>query len=132
MAEAFRNMSKFRGRSQAEWAAWLQQIIRGQAVRLRRHNAAEKRRTGREVYGSWSVEDEGQSPTSAVLKKERMDQLRSAVMRLPEPLRQVVLLRNFDEQSFTQIGQQLGKSPRAVRRLWAQAIRLLARRLHDE
>jgi RNA polymerase sigma factor (sigma-70 family) len=131
MAEAFQNLRKFRGRSRGEWARWLQRILRGQAVRLRRHNAAEMRRTGREVDGSWSFQDGGQNPTSLVLKRERLEQLQSAVDQLPDLMREIVVRRIFEEQSFAEISQGIERSPNAVRRLWAQTIRHLAQQLPD-
>jgi RNA polymerase sigma-70 factor (ECF subfamily) len=131
MAEAYRNLSKFRGATEAEWAGWLRGILRCQATRIRRFNAAQIRRTSREVNGSWSVLDVVHTPAVLAVQHERREKLQSAVTALPGPLRDIVRLRIFEEKSFQHISDELGKSPRTVRRRWMQALRLLASYLHE-
>ena len=131
MAEAFQNLPKFRGCSRPEWAAWLQGILRGQAIRIRRYNAAEMRRTGRELDGSWSFQDGCETPASLVDQQERRDRLQLAFSSLPQSLQKVVQRRIFDEASFELIGRELGQSPRTIQRHFSQAIQTLARTLNE-
>ncbi len=48
--------------------------------------------------------------------------LRRALDRLPEEHRRVVVLRFEEERSFEEIGRLTGRSPDAVRKIWARAM----------
>ena len=60
---------------------------------------------------------------------EKRDHLR-ALARLPEDYRRVIALRYEQGQSFADIGQAMGRSSEAVRKLWFRAIERLRKELN--
>jgi RNA polymerase sigma-70 factor (ECF subfamily) len=69
--------------------------------------------------------DAAPGPRTAVLSNERAALLRAALDRLSPDYREVVVLRNWQRLSFAQIAERMGRSPEAVRKLWARAIERL-------
>src|SRR5690242_15234940 len=47
-AQAFADLPRFRGHTEAEWVAWLRRIVAGQAAKARRHHRAARRNPRRE------------------------------------------------------------------------------------
>jgi serine/threonine protein kinase len=64
-------------------------------------------------------------PDRPALSRDQADALESALKRLPEDCRQVILLRHRYQRSFTQIGETLNRPVEAARHLWARAIESL-------
>ena len=56
---------------------------------------------------------------------ERADDLEAAIDSLSDAHRQIILLRKFEELSFKDIGERLGKSEDACRMLFARAMTAL-------
>jgi RNA polymerase sigma-70 factor (ECF subfamily) len=129
LVEAFRNLKRFRGGSPQEFSGWLRQILRTQAAIQRRFHTAEVRRAERECCASWSVGDSSGRPPVLAVRSERRVRLQAALTALPDSLRDVVLGRIFQERSFNELAEQLGRTPRVLRRQWAEALRRLAEAL---
>jgi RNA polymerase sigma-70 factor, ECF subfamily len=53
---------------------------------------------------------------------EEAEALRAAVERLPGDYRQVIELRYYRQLAFEQIGDEMGRSPEAARKLWVRAM----------
>lgn len=51
--------------------------------------------------------------------------------RLTEPLREVLILRRFEELSFKEVGERLDRSPEAARKLFARAMGALTFEMRD-
>ncbi|WP_439623806.1 RNA polymerase sigma factor [Gemmata sp.] len=60
---------------------------------------------------------------------EQAEAVERAVARLPEAYRQVIDLHNRRHLTFAEIAPVVGRSPEAVRRLWARAVEKLQREL---
>jgi RNA polymerase sigma-70 factor, ECF subfamily len=137
LLEAHRGLSRFEGRSQAEWLAWLRQILARNAVDFVRHfQEAEKRRVGREVplaapvgansdFHGFEPTDPGSSPSELVMRWELELQVADALTRLTDDHRQVVMLRNVEQLPFDEVARRMDRTRPAVQMLWMRAIRQL-------
>lgn len=145
--QAHRTFNQFRGRTEAEFVAWLQKILASQLTHLyEKHILAEKRDARREVsldevgaelerstarLGS-VLADDAPSPGSRAQQHERAVLLADELAELPPDYRQVLLLRNIEGLPFAEVAQHMHRSPGAVRMLWIRAIDNLRRRLTDQ
>ena len=62
---------------------------------------------------------------------EEADELHAAMQRLPEDYRRLLVLRYQEEKSFEEIGQLMGRTANAVRKLWGRAIERLQAELGE-
>jgi RNA polymerase sigma-70 factor (ECF subfamily) len=133
--EAQRDLAQFSGQTEAEWLAWLRQLLRNNLLNVaRRFRETEMRAVGREVSADTpemgpvleeTIVDPEPGPEELVLAHEEAALLDSALEHLPEHYRQVLRLYYREHQSFEAIGQTLGRSAEAVRKLWARAVEWL-------
>lgn len=137
--EAQRDFAQFEGTSEADLLAWLRRILLNNIANVSRHYQTDKRQVSREVQREGpaacdlcqNVEAEGASPSSEMAAQEQDLALRRALDQLSEPLRQVVQWRNYERLSFEEIGQRLGRSAEAARKMWGRAIVQLQRMLES-
>jgi RNA polymerase sigma-70 factor (ECF subfamily) len=132
--EGQRDFAGFRGRTEADLLAWLRQILLHNVANVRRHyRATDMRQVGREVPVTVAgpLSDGQPSPSSLVAAREEDTALRQALADLPADHRDVLRLRQ-DDQSFEEIGRQLGRSAEAARKLWARAVDRLSKVLSAE
>lgn len=107
---AYRNLQGFRG--EAKVSSWLHRIAVNQCItrqrraRVRAETALEDEveAAGEEFLGSGAR----QSPAHATESKERAAAVRRAVASLPQELREVVLMKEFEDLTFQQIADALG------------------------
>ncbi len=106
---AYRNLARFRGEAQV--SSWLHRIAvnqcisRGRRARVRAETGLEEEvGAGREQSLSTGVEE---SPAHASESKQRAEAVRRAVAALPQELREVVLMKEFEELTFQQIADAL-------------------------
>lgn len=128
----------FAGSTDAELKAWLQEILRNRCRDLHdAHLGAAKRDARREVAleaaGSANspvaaLAVDTQTPSQHAVADEDARLLMLALEHLPEDMRRVVWLRNWESLPFDEIGQKMGRSAEAVRKLFTRAVR----RLGDE
>jgi RNA polymerase sigma-70 factor (ECF subfamily) len=59
------------------------------------------------------------------VEREQAQALRQALERLPDDCRQVLVYRYLEGHTFEVIGQRLGRSSEAARKLWARAMERL-------
>ena len=142
--QASRTFDQFRGRTEAEFVAWLQRILASQLTHLyEKHMQAEKRDVRREVsldeVGARLerssarlasvLADDTASPSSCAEDHERAVMLADELAELPPNYRQVLLLRNLEGMSFAEVAEHMERSPGAVRMLWLRAVDSLRQRL---
>jgi RNA polymerase sigma-70 factor (ECF subfamily) len=126
LLQAAQDLEKFRGRSQAEWVAWLRRIVAGQAAKARRHHGADRRTPDREEpLPAGGVPDRGHDVAAEVAAAEEAVRLAAAITALPSDLREVVVRRLVDCEPAAAVAQALGASPQAVRTLLVEALRRL-------
>jgi RNA polymerase sigma-70 factor (ECF subfamily) len=133
--EAQRDFGQFRGQTEEAWLAWLRRLLRNNLLNVaRRFRHTEMRAVHREVSAdapevssvlAREMIDPQPGPEELVLAQEEAALLDRALEQLPEHYRQVLLLYYREYQSFEAIGQALGRSAEAVRKLWARAVEQL-------
>jgi RNA polymerase sigma-70 factor, ECF subfamily len=130
--EAQRVFDRFEGETPPELRAWLRAILLNRiGTTTRYYRDAAKRQAGREVAFApdsdrqAELEQSGPTPSRMMMAHERAAALRSAILRLPEHYRQLIVWRQMEDLSFEDIAARLGKSVEAVRKLWSRAIQQL-------
>lgn len=128
LLRSFEKLDEFRGENAVSLVAWLARIaeneIRDRADwhgRQKRGAGVETRlETGRDVR-----EERLRSALSELIFDERARRLDAALARLPEDQREVILLRKYQELSFAEVGERMGRSEDACRMLLARAMTAL-------
>ncbi len=127
---AFRNLRGFRG--EAKVSSWLHRIAVNQCITRQRRA---------KVRNEAAIEDEEQrhassfssplelSPARMAEGRESIDAVRRAVNSLPLDLRQVVLMKEFEELTFREIAQALDLPLSTVKSRLYTAMRQLQMRL---
>jgi len=127
---AFRNLRGFRG--DAKVSSWLHRIAVNQCITRQRRA---------KVRGETALEDEAEknaavfalpvdvSPARSAEAIERSLAVRKAVMALPHDLRQVVVMKEFEELTFQQIAEALEIPLSTVKSRLYTALRQLQLRL---
>ncbi len=145
LLDAYRDFPQFRGRTKAEFLGWLRQILTNNILRMtERHLDAAKRAVRREVSldalqgasrSSASLvgilADRAASPSAIVGSREAANILVDQLANLPPDYREVLVLRHFQGLSFAEVGEQMRRSPGAVRILWVRAIGHMQRILEN-
>jgi RNA polymerase sigma-70 factor (ECF subfamily) len=127
---AFRNLRGFRG--EAKVSSWLHRIAINQCISRQRRA---------KVRGETSLEDERdggsepfqsaahESPARAAESRQRTEIVRRAVDALPAELRQVVVMKEFEELTFQEIAEALDLPLSTVKSRLYTALRQLQMRL---
>jgi RNA polymerase sigma-70 factor, ECF subfamily len=128
LLEAYRDFAQFRGRSEAEWLAWLRRLLIHNLGNFeRRYFGTIMRCAHREVSLADRSVAEGvpapaPSPSSTVIAGEREHALERGLAQLPDDYRLVLLWHHREGLPFDEIGARLGRSADAARRLWSRAV----------
>jgi RNA polymerase sigma-70 factor (ECF subfamily) len=140
---ACRNIESFRGRSRAELLAWLGKVLRNHMADLRgSYRGTRKRRIALERPIDASSGRAAGVPLPCVtvtpgcqaVREEQAAALSSALERIPEHYRRVVVWHQYDRLTFDEIGRRLGRSVESARKLWSRALVRLSQELgpaHD-
>lgn len=125
---AYRNLAGFRG--DAKVSSWLHRIAVNQCITRQRRA---------KVRGESPLEDENEggksyasgldSPMITAEKREKFAALRCAVNALPSDLRQVVVMKEFEELTFQEISDALGIPLSTVKSRLYTALKQLRMRL---
>jgi RNA polymerase sigma-70 factor, ECF subfamily len=116
--KGFRGLHSFRG--DARFSSWLLSIVMNEARMRLRH----RREVSLELLKSPESEDEytpieladwREIPAETIAQKELAAQLEEAVAALPEPYREVLILRDVDELSIAETSVALNLSVPAVK-----------------
>jgi RNA polymerase sigma-70 factor (ECF subfamily) len=130
---AFRNLRGFRG--EAKVSSWLHRIAVNQCITRQRRAKVRKES---------ALEDEAQaeavaaytapataSPARAAESRQRTELVRRAVQGLPAELRQVVVMKEFEELTFQEIAEALDLPLSTVKSRLYTALRQLQMRLSN-
>lgn len=105
---AYRNLSKFRG--EAKVSSWLHRIAVNQCLttkrraKMRSEDFLDEEKHEEERY---FVAPEKGSPSRTTEAKERLTLVRQAVTSLPSELRQIVVMKEFEDMTFQEISETL-------------------------
>ena len=138
--EAHQDFPHFKGTTEPELLAWLTKILTNRVSNnIRHYRGTLKRDVEREesldaggMLGHTNLSVHVASPVHALIARDEVARLRAALSRLPERMREVLILRTWERQSFIDIAAQLDGSPESVRKLWGRAVRRLQIELQNE
>jgi RNA polymerase sigma-70 factor (ECF subfamily) len=142
LLEAHRDFARFRGKSVAEQAAWLRQILAHNLANVVRDLRRARRDVAREQplqaaldqsasrLEAWLAAEQS-SPGQQAERHERAVRLAEALAALPENQREAVVLRHWHDCSLAEIAEQLGCTTAAVTGLLHRGLRNLRQLLHD-
>lgn len=103
---AFRNLKNFRGDAQA--STWLHRIAVNACIsRTRYKRSRPETEIEDETEAANSLVASGESPASRTERRERSEIVRQAVLSLPIELRQVVVMKEFEDMTFQEIAEAL-------------------------
>ena len=146
LLEAHRDFPQFRGTTEAEFLAWLRQIlVHNLIVAVRRHFDAGKRDVRREVSleqvsaGADTsalcmaaiLPQGGTSPSAHIQQEELLAAMANDLADLPPDYHEVIVLRHLQGCSFGEIARRMDRNEGAVRMLWLRAIGQLRSRLNE-
>jgi RNA polymerase sigma-70 factor (ECF subfamily) len=137
-ADACRKLSDYLRRRPLPFYPWLRQLAWEHLVKLhQRHIGAQKRSITREQPWDRALSDDSAlalagglpaaaaSPSAQVLREELRRRVRDALDRLPEPHREVLVLRYLEQLSMRDVAAVLGASEGAVRVRHLRALQAL-------
>lgn len=134
LLEAVRDLPKFRGRTEAEFTAWLRRILAHVlAHEFRRYRGTQKRDIRQEVSLDQTLQESSErlgqmlaasisSPSQRAVRGEEKLLLADVLARLPADYREVIILRNLEDLSHEEVAQRMGRNVGAVRMLWVRAL----------
>jgi RNA polymerase sigma-70 factor (ECF subfamily) len=135
LLDACQGFALFQGHSEAELLAWLRRLLLNNLASFaRQYRGTNKRQVRREVTlpsGGSSANRQASlatrtpSPSGHAMAREWAQAVQRALEQLPDEYRQVIQLRYEEGRSFEDIGQLLGCTPNAARKLWVRAIKRL-------
>jgi RNA polymerase sigma-70 factor, ECF subfamily len=143
LLQAYQALDQFRGRTEAECAAWLRQILARTLARAARDFGRGKRDLARERslqvsldassarLESWLAADQS-SPSHRVQRGEQALLLAAALEKLPEAQREALVLQHWHGLSLAEIGEHLGRSPEAVAGLIKRGLKQLRQLLREQ
>ena len=106
---AYRNLSKFRG--DAKVSSWLHRIAVNQCLTKKRREKTrsetflDEEKNEQERY---FVAPDDHSPSNEFESSEKTRTVRQVINSLPEELRQIVVMKEFEEMTFQEISDTLG------------------------
>lgn len=129
----------FHGHNQAEFVAWIRQILKNDLRDAhRRYRGVEKRHVQREMTIDDSanakdkLKDQLSTPSTQAMHREQAALLAQSMASLPIEYQQVLQLRNWEQLSYEEIGQRMERSSEAARKLWGRAIVGLRNEMRNE
>jgi RNA polymerase sigma-70 factor (ECF subfamily) len=136
LLEAYRSLDQFRGRTDAERAAWLRQILAHQMAHALRDMTRGKRDVNRERSLEQALEEssarlerwlvaEQADPAEQAQRNEEALRVAAALEQLPEAQREAVILHYWEGWTLPQVAEHLGRSPAAVAGLLHRGLKAL-------
>lgn len=134
LLKAFQGFERFEGSGSNSLMAWMGTIARDEICDQAERFGRQKRDMARDTTLDERAEaltEPIRSETSRIQLQAESERLVEALDSLKEEHREVILLRSYEELSFREIGERLGKSPDACRMLLARAMTALTIRMRQ-
>ncbi|MEW6744035.1 MAG: sigma-70 family RNA polymerase sigma factor [Planctomycetota bacterium] len=140
LLHAVRDFDQFEYRGEGAFFHWLNRIVENRLRDRLKHEMRAKRdirrdQTITEGLGTTrGVDPTAQLPTPSriVSGREELDRIEAAIVALPHDLKEVLILRKYENLPWKDIATEIGLSEGAVRRLFARAVSTLARTVKGE
>ena len=130
---AYRKLPEFEDRGEGSFLSWLRGIVEFKIRDLvRRYRGSAKRGVDREISGDRRPEtglapSREPSPSSHAIAGEIEERVVHATSRLPEDYRLVIRLVRDEGLGLAEVGERMGRSVKAVSKLYGRAVGLLTR-----
>jgi RNA polymerase sigma-70 factor (ECF subfamily) len=143
LLKAHEKREQFRGSTEAEFTAWLRQILANQMAEAARRFGTAARNVGLEHslndalsasasrLEAWLAQ-ETPSPSQQAVHNEEVLRLSEALARLPEDQRRAVELHHLKGLPAAEVAEVMGKSTRSVAGLLLRGMKGLRRLLKEE
>lgn len=137
--DAHRYFPTFRGASEAQFAAWLREVLAGTlANQIRRYLGTRARDPRLEVGLQADLDrssvclaavpiDPRSSPSQWADRAEQSVLLADAIGGLPDDYQAVIVLRHVEGLTFPKVAERMGRSVDSVEKLWVRAVAQLKR-----
>lgn len=135
LLEAYQGLASFEGDSEAEWYAWIKQILAHNTQDFIRQFRTAKRDAKKEVrlnsqrdadsVPQMDLSAQLQTPSQLMIQDEREFELANAIAQLNKDYQEVIQLRNLQRLPFDEVAERMGRSRGAVQMLWARALKQL-------
>jgi RNA polymerase sigma-70 factor, ECF subfamily len=130
---AFRGFSTFNGTTEAEWFAWLQQVLHNQTEQSRRKQERKKRGP----HGTASLDDPEalatpapeKSPSQVTSDQEEWRLLLAHLYQLPDDWRDAIWLCHLKELPVAEAARRMGRSEGSVAGLLQRGFKALKERM---
>jgi RNA polymerase sigma-70 factor, ECF subfamily len=143
LLQAIRAAREFRGRTDAEVAAWLRRILANTLANSLRDLGRQRRDVRRERSINADLEQSSArleswlkanqtSASQRAIRNEESVQLANALASLPEAQREALILHHLQEWTLDQVAQHLGRSPSAVAGLIKRGLQTLRQHFQTE
>ena len=135
---AFTGLPEFDRRGDGALLAWLLKIAENRTcANLRTYARTAKRSNQREVSRpnrpeTAAFEGGGRSPSEAAMAAEDRGSVREALALLPEDYRQVLELVFTEQLSLREVGERMGRSREAAKKLYGRALARFAETIERE
>ena len=140
---AHRAFGQFRGTTESELVAWLRQILAAcvaqmvrrysslrRDVRLERQLAADVDQSSRAL--DRAIAAPVSTPSQQAVRRERAVLLADAIRTLAPDHAEVIVLRHLEGLRFNEIGERMGRTGDAAKKLWVRALASLRQSLTVE
>jgi RNA polymerase sigma factor (sigma-70 family) len=128
----FRYANQFRGETQAEYQAWLRQVVYLTVLQLRRKSRFKKRRAvmvefAPDTHDGPEDHQRSQPPIDRMILTEELDHLSRAMKHLVPADRELIEMHIYEGLSFQSMADKLCKSPSGIRYSYDKAcLRLIS------
>jgi RNA polymerase sigma-70 factor (ECF subfamily) len=140
LVQAIRGLEGFRGKTEAEMAAWLRQILARQLANLVRDQGCGKRDVSRERSLEAALDEsasrvtaflagDDSSPSQKAVRNEEVLRMTQALADLPAAQREAIVLHHLEHRSLAEVSRELDRSTAAVAGLIKRGLRQLRVRL---
>jgi RNA polymerase sigma-70 factor, ECF subfamily len=142
LLEAYQAMSSWEQHTPGEQAAWLRRILAHNLANAIRDFTRAKRDVNLEqslqadldassIRLASLLADAGPTPAEQAEQNEFLLRLAHALIELPEPQREAIVLRHYENWSLAAISEHLGRTPAAVAGLLHRGLKAVRLRLQD-
>ncbi len=126
LLQAHGSLTDFHDQGKGSFQRWIFSVAENRLKDLHKYHAAQKRHPEHEGAGNFDViRALGPSPSSSARRRELVERLSTRIARLPDALREVLVLRAIEERTFKEIAHVTGKPAATVQGLFARALKVL-------